>query len=612
MLKMPLPRRTGCYSAWIFVVLLAGCASQSPTPVADDRTEAETTATAETLVAEQLETARTLLEQNRTDQAEVALSSLQFNQLNTAQKTEYAELRADLALMLGDGTEALQWLAGDRSHLFDGLPMDHQIQIRLKRAQAFEYAGEYLAAARERIFLAPLLKENQAEYNHETIWFDLQLVPEEQLRRLVDAESSPDLTGWLTLALIARENVEAVRQQVIAVDSWINEHPSHPAAESLPDDLALLRQLANEQPRHIAVLLPLSGPLERAGKAIRSGILAAWYDARIPNQEPPSLTFFDTAINQDTYNVYKQAVFEGADLIIGPLDKKGVQRLQSQEVLSVPVLALNYSDDRGREGSANLFQFGLAPEDEAEQVADQAWQRGMRRAMILAPDSDWGKKVSDAFIRKWELQGGSITGKALFTRPDQYLNTVKRALNIHDSEQRYRNLQQLIEADIKFEPRRRQDIDLIFMVAFPSQARQLKPILNYQYATDIPVMATSHLYSGTVDRDRDKDLNGIAFVEMPWKLQQSPLEQSIDAAFDEQYSGYETLLALGVDAYRVYPRLPQLQRFPEARVYGVTGTLRLDSGRRIQRELTWAYFDNGAARQPLELPEALTTDGLFR
>lgn len=608
MLKMPLPKRTGRHIAWVFTVLLAGCASQSQQP----GTQLGQSAEAEDLVTQQLNSAREMLAQLNTDGAEVALSALQFNQLNTEQKTEYAELRADLALLLGDGNEALQWLGGDRAYLFEGLPMERQIQLRFKRAEAFEYAGEYLAAARERIFLAPLLEGQQAEYNHETIWFDLQLVPEVQLRRLAEAESSPDLTGWLTLALIARENVEAVRQQVLAIDSWINAHPRHPASRSLPKDLALLRQLAIEQPRNIAVLLPLSGPLEMAGKAIRTGILASWYEAQSqePNQEPPSLMFFDTAINQDAYNVYKQAVFEGADLIIGPLDKKRVQRLQSQEVLSVPVLALNYSDV-GKGGPDNFYQFGLAPEDEAEQVADQAWQKGMRRAMVLAPNNDWGKRVSDAFIRKWELQGGGVTSKALYTEPAQYLDTVKQALNINDSEQRYRSLQQLLDRDLQFEPRRREDIDFVFMVALPSQARQLKPLLNYQYASDIPVLATSHLYAGKLDRSRDQDLNGIGFVEMPWKLQQTPLENAIERAFGEQYSGFDTLLALGVDAFRVYPRLPQLERFPDSRVYGVTGTLRLDSDQSIRRELTWAYFQDGQAKRPDNFPEVLTTDGLL-
>lgn len=606
MLKMPITKTALSLCTWLAIALLAGCASQSTTP---DPSPAESAPTVDGLVDQRLDQAQALLEDYQVNEAEVVLSGLQFNQLTTAQRTRYALLRAELALTLGDGNEALNWLSGDRASLFDGLPLEQQKVISLMRAEAYEYSGSYLSAARERIFLAPVLEDDDARFNNEQIWFDLQLVPEESIRDLVAAESSPDLTGWLELALIARDNPEDLRRQVIAIDEWINSHPSHPAAQNIPGDLALLRQLANTQPRNIAVLLPLSGPLEMAGKAIRSGLLAAWYESSLEEGEVPSLTFFDTTKNADAYNTYKQAVFEGADLIIGPLDKTRVQQLQQQTVLSVPVLALNYSELAGS-GPSNFYQFGLAPEDEAKQIAEQAWQQGNRNAMVLAPDSDWGRKVSDTFVRNWETQGGRITSKSLYTQPDQYLNTVRRALNIDQSERRMRALDTLIERDILFEPRRRDDIDMIFMVAFPSQARQLKPMLNFQYASDIPVMATSHLYDGTRNTSRDQDLNGVSFVEMPWELRENQIKRDVRAAFNEQFAGFESLVALGVDSYRLYPRLPQLQQFPDTRVYGVTGTLRLDARQRIERELTWAQFSNGEVRPGSGLVNVLNPAGI--
>jgi outer membrane PBP1 activator LpoA protein len=197
----------------------------------------------------------------------------------------------------------------------------------------------------------------------------------------------------------------------------------------------------------------------------------------------------------------------------------------------------------------------------------------------------------------------------LFTQPDQYLNTVRRALNINESEQRKRNLDALVEREIVFEPRRREDIDMIFMVAFPSQARQLKPMLNFQYASEIPVMATSHLYDGSRNTNRNQDLNGVAFVEMPWELRDNPIKSDIRSSFNDQFAGFESLVALGVDSYRLYPRLPQLEQFPDTRVYGVTGTLRLDPRRRIERELTWAQFINGEVRPGSGLVNVLNPAG---
>ena len=57
-------------------------------------------------------------------------------------------------------------------------------------------------------------------------------------------------------------------------------------------------------------------------------------------------------------------------------------------------------------------------------------------------------------------------------------------------------LQQLLGRNLEFEMRRRQDAEFIFVVASPSMGRQIKPFINYYYAYDLPVIATSRIYSG--------------------------------------------------------------------------------------------------------------------
>ena len=155
-----------------------------------------------------------------------------------------------------------------------------------------------------------------------------------------------------------------------------------------------------------------------------------------------------------------------------------------------------------------------------------------------------------------------------------------------------------------FEPRRRQDVDLIFMVAFPPQARQLKPILNYQYATAIPVMGTSHLYSGTPNRERDEDLNGVPVRGNALETEPVRTGTECRAGVQRGIQRYETLIALALTPITCTPRLTQLQRFPNGPVFGVTGTLSLDDGRRVHRELTWATIVNGMARDSEGLPAA--------
>lgn len=580
----------------ISTFFVVGCATNTvdtAVPTVDD--EPVDISDQDLKINQQLSAIEALLEQHQVDEAEILLNDLDMAQMNTEQKTRFVLAKASAALILGNGPEAMNWLSGEYVYLFDGLPLEQQITIGLKRAEAYEFSGKPLAAARERIFMAPLLADEQAEFNHEQIWFDLQLVPEEQLRALAERESSPDLTGWIELALISQNYSDDLYRLLEQVENWQSRKSMHPAAAKLPGSLSMLRELVATQPKHVGVLLPLSGPLEKAGHAIRNGLLTSWYEAKRSGQDTPELSFYDTAKAEDIQNLYKQAITNGAETIIGPLAKARVQRLADSESLPVPVLALNYVD-QNKQAVNNFYQFGLSPEDEAIQVADDIWQQGIRSVLVIAPDSTWGVRTSDAFIRHWQLKGGTVTSKAMFERPDQYLGVIKQALNIDKSEQRHQLLQYRLDESLEFEFRRRNDVDMVFMLAFPAQARQLKPILNYQRAIDLPVVATSSVYSGKGDAERDRDLEGIRFVDMPWRLKPSTLKAQVSNAFPASFSSYSSLIAFGIDAYRLFPRLPQMAVFNDVRIQGVTGSLSMTDKGLVKRNLDWAVVENGLVR----------------
>jgi outer membrane PBP1 activator LpoA protein len=136
----------------------------------------------------------------------------------------------------------------------------------------------------------------------------------------------------------------------------------------------------------------------------------------------------------------------------------------------------------------------------------------------------------------------------------------------------------------------------VFLLAFPAQARQLKPLLIYQRAEAIPVVATSTIYSGQPDADKDRDLDGIRFVEMPWRLNPSPLKAQIQRSFPNSLNSYASLVALGIDAFRLYPRLPQMSVFNGVRVQGETGLMSMNNTGQIERLLDWAIIENGLVR----------------
>ena len=50
---------------------------------------------------------------------------------------------------------------------------------------------------------------------------------------------------------------------------------------------------------------------------------------------------------------------------------------------------------------------------------------------------------------------------------------------------------------------------------------------------------------------------------------------------------------MGVDAFRLYPRLKQLSALPHSRIFGVTGDLSIDEQGKIHRKMPFAIFKRG-------------------
>lgn len=138
----------------------------------------------------------------------------------------------------------------------------------------------------------------------------------------------------------------------------------------------------------------------------------------------------------------------------------------------------------------------------------------------------------------------------------------------------------------------------MFLAATPQQAQQIKPTMVFQYAGDVPVYATSHLFTNSNDHAQYMDLNGVRFCETPWLLNaEDPLRQQVTAQWPQAAGSLGRLYAMGIDAYRLAPRLAQLKAMPDSRIDGLSGSLSLNPGRRVERQLPWAEFVDGKVQR---------------
>ncbi len=355
----------------------------------------------------------------------------------------------------------------------------------------------------------------------------------------------------------------------------------------------------------IALLLPLQGQYAAAGQAIRDGFIAAYYQSLANDPQPPTIRIIDTS-GGHIVDLYRQAIEQGASFIVGPLNKaEGSQLAQSAKAspLAVPTLLLNTLPEEV--AVPNLYQLGLSPEDEAKQVAHKAWQNGHKNAIIIGPASTLGQRTFEEFANQWRTLGGRIVGQMYYDNPEQLAKQIAQLLHVDQSEQRGKELRSILQdSKIRTIAYRRQDFDMVFLVAKPELARELRPFLRFYYASKVPVYATSHIYSGFPEPKYDQDLNDIIFCAIPWEIDAYNLPvdvqavlQNVQKIWPKASQQQSQFFALGVDSYRLARRLGDNSSvIPDSGIPGATGLLFLKPNKVWYRELPWAQMIDGQPR----------------
>ncbi len=518
--------------------------------------------------------------------ASVALQDIPAEQLTPDDRTYLGYLEARIAYSRGYQAQALAQL---EQLTKPGMNVALHYRILNFRRHIIEMSGDNLESARLADQILHWAPTDSVAALRRGLWRDLQRVDTGQLQTAMSAATDPQWRGWLEIALLSREDYDLASNDLSV---WRSNNAGHPGASPLPGGLDYLLQPAPPLTR-VALMLPLSGRLAPAGKAVRDGYLASYYAARAAGQGNYTVLVMDMDNYESANTAYDDALRQGASLVVGPLSKQAVAELGTRLERPIPILALNRIDQVLPATGSALVQLSLAPEDEAERIAELAFGQGARAALIVRPAGEWGNKVQQALQTRWAALGGTITNSVTYSNRDDYSASVKSALGLPASEKRGRDVRSMLATNIEFTARRRQDPDVVFLLSRSgAEARSLKPLLAFHYAGDLPVWAISSIYSGVPDA-RDRDLNGIHLVETPWLLGSNPGLRVAIAAGDTGSDNYTRLNALGADAFLLQSRFRQLQAGADALLRGDTGLLSMDPQLRIHRELSLATFDGG-------------------
>lgn len=551
--------------------------------------------------------------------AAAMLDAVDVEKLTDSERARLRLARTELRIVRMQPEQALRLLPPPES----GAPPEVAARTWLLRAQLLRGQGrlvESVHALTQRGIWLP--EPERARANDQRIWSLLENYPAESLTPEALASTDGTTRGWLALARIDSRTWSGRGALEDALIDWERRYPGHPAARTiLPEkfDYSPIvpgEGLAVRDGRDLGLALPLTGRFAEAAAAVRNGFLAAYYASETPR---PRLRLYDTNAVPNMSVLLEQARADGVGLLVGPLDKSHVAELRQMPQLDIPVLALNYIDSD--DGFPGFYQFGLAPEDEAEAAAERAVRMRLYRGLALVPDNEWGERILIAFRDSLYYAGGELIDYVLYNPYRQdFSDPIKKLLQYtgvveEDEEEAPEDEAGPIPAEEEtadassleepIEEGRRQDADFVFIAAQPAQARLIRSQLRFYRAMQLPVFSTSHVYTGQVDPGRDGDLNGLMFPDMPWVLARGEDVEArrarLQRLWPDASSRYPRLFAMGQDAWRLQAHLRNGDARSGFLFSGDTGELYLYPSGEIHRTLDWAHFVNGRPK-PLAPP----------
>ena len=171
-------------------------------------------------------------------------------------------------------------------------------------------------------------------------------------------------------------------------------------------------------------------------------------------------------------------------------------------------------------------------------------------------------------------------------------------MGVADSKSRHGDLQRVLNEEIEFLPRGREDLDAV--VAFTSvlESQALVPALQFHFADELPVFATSQ----SARSERLSDIAGFYVTELPLLANPDPVAAAMSAVFALGEQPLVDLYALGLDAYRLAAWIHWIQTHANHWDEGFRLRLNLSSGQlvvgrhgQIERELVLAEISQHGA-----------------
>lgn len=440
----------------------------------------------------------------------------------------------------------------------------------IERQKALEQGNwsEYLRYSNELWQEAPQVR--QAEIENE-VWQQIRLLDSATLQAL--SQEQEDIAAWAELAFMMQSQGFAQLEMRLNLDSFHAEAPFH---QHLFEQL--ISQLPKPQiPKVIAVMLPESGKYKVIAQFIKNGILKSYF--AYPHKNAPiRLRFYDSSDLTNVMQLYYQAKLDGADFIIGPVQKEAIELLSGLD--DPNLLALNTIEQ-----TTVFNQFNLRNHSAEMHLLAALENQGYKNLAILASDHPKQQAFAKAFAAQW-LQDNEHNLVKISYRDNElkYREALGKLLNESQSVERKNTLRWIVGKPLDYFPRVRQDLDAILMLDKANRLAVFNPQFDF-FQLPVPVYGEEALRVKTLKQAAiNPDLHGIRVLNPPYALEPNGLTNLFEA--------------FGWDSFLLSTQVHALKN-GGCLTAAKTGILSIDNAR-VEQQLIWTEYSKNGELRPFQ------------
>jgi hypothetical protein len=312
--------------------------------------------------------------------------------------------------------------------------------------------------------------------------------------------------------------------------------------------------------------------------------------ATLGDKSPIAVNQLDTKLGTDFTNT------DGAFSAI--YSKAAIQSYLQHDKQTYTISTLLFNSPTTSSLPQSYSVLSMRPEDEAMQAATVLGAQNFKHPIILSQSNVLSKRIANAFAEQWRKTTGNTIVPVYYKNSAEMQTNIAAILAVNKSKSRINQLNTKVSSSVISKPRNRRDVDMIYFVGSPQQARLIKPYIEVntsEFASTIPIYASSRSHSYRAGTAISKDLKGLTFTQIPWLLkteQDASLAALHQQLWPTRSDGLLRLFAMGFDSFNLIEHIDLMRQAPYLQHWGQTGVLKLGKSNTLTRSLLWGTYKN--------------------